>query len=114
MNFIVEGKDRKPNTQYIYIREEGNGDINIGTTSQENRYSTKTQPKSCTYIDVSGVLPNSPKDRPDDTFNDWIKKTHNWLNVGGHRDVYSSKYSVSEAIQLWYEYSSSVLNPKIK
>lgn len=88
-SLLIKKENRKPNTQYMYYRVEGNGLINNGTTSQEERYSVKTGAIEEYWYDVSCAMDVSEKARPDDKFHKWLKQTKCIYPVQG-RDLFDS------------------------
>ena len=88
-DFRIEKQDREVGKkQYMYYRIEGDGTINNGTTSQEERYSTKTPPKAEYWYDVSSILPTGLKDRPDEIFHKYLAKNKHIYSINGHRDLF--------------------------
>jgi superfamily II DNA or RNA helicase len=115
MNFLVDEKDLKSDTQYIYIRHEGDGSLNIGKTfNGSSRYSSKTKPKSCHWIDVTDIIPNDKKDPPvDDIFNNYLRQNR-WINVQGHRDLYKGfYYTPDNAIGMFDKFSQEKIGKKV-
>lgn len=86
-DFIVKKEDRKPGIQYMYYRIEGDGSINNGTTSQKERYSTKTPPIAEYWYDVSAIMDVSEKARPDNKFHKWLKEVQGIYPIKG-RDIF--------------------------
>lgn len=114
-DFRIEKEDRKVGKkQYMYYRIEGDGTVNNGTTSQAERYSTKTMPKEERWYDVSSILPTSLKDRPDDIFHNWLKKEKKIYPISrNHRDVFAYKDLSPEKFESYLlECAESVLGVK--
>lgn len=114
-DFRIEKEDRKVGKkQYMYYRIEGDDTVNNGVTSQEERYSKKTNPKEERWYDVSAFMKTSLKDRPDNVFHNWLKKDKKiYPKNKGCRDVFNYKDLSPEKFENYLlEYAESILGVK--
>jgi superfamily II DNA or RNA helicase len=104
-DFIVNKTDRVDDTPYIYVRLEGDGRLNIGSSRQEKRYSSKTKPQIEQWLDCSFIEENIP----DIPLHNYLKNNKKWISSIHSREVYENK-SIEEFYEEYLNYYGYIMN----